>query len=557
MSANRATLWRLLAVFISAYLLACAFPLPPALKSMEGSSAAWLGLIPLILVSRLSRPRQAFRWGWLCGFIFWLVSAAWVLQLRHTWGYLPVVLLAWVALAGYCALYVGLFAAVLSGVFPDSSEDSIKASKRQLRRLGVIVAAPVIWVGCEYLRGVLFTGFPWNLLGSSQYKNIAVIQLATLGGVYLVSGLIVLLNTALAITALRVVHEVRNHSGRRRVHVELMLGLAILAFSWLFGVKAVRKSEALGDRSLQVRIAAVQPSIAQRQKWSEEYWREAYSVLSEQTELAMLSSPELILWPETAIPDLLTIDPTAQSVVASLVSNDFRLLVGSMDLDQPEDAPLYYNASYLVGPGAVIEGVYRKRHLVPFGEYLPFQNVISFIKKLAPLGFSCASGGLDQRMELALDAATVISFSVLICFEDIFPYLARRDVMAGARFIVNQTNDAWFDGSAASRQHMANAVFRAVENRVPMVRCANTGVTCFIDRCGRIVEMLTGDGTRTNLKGFSVAELKLATSRITPTPYTRFGDWLIARPCAIILILLVISGVIKGRRNERRCKTAF
>jgi apolipoprotein N-acyltransferase len=541
---SRETVFRTLAVLLSSFLLACAFPLPPVLRAMEGSSAAWLALIPLILVARLSRPKNAFWWGWLCGFLFWLVSAAWVLELRQTWGFLPVVILAWVALAAYCALYTGLFAFLLAGIWPGGK-----------RRLALVLIAPVIWVGCEYLRAVLLTGFPWNVLGASQYRNIAAIQLASWGGTYAVSGVIVLLNAALALTALRIVGEIRRRESRRRIHYELMLGLVAIALCWSWGVRTVRRGVPGGEAEAIVRIAAVQPNIPQVQKWSEAHRQDAYLALKEQTELAVMSRPSLMIWPETAIPDLLRIDPIAQSVVTSLVTNGPQLLVGSMDYEQLGEDVLYYNASFLVDSSSSIVGTYRKRHLVPFGEYVPFENQFALIKRLAPLGFSCVPGSPVGPLELRVvqeGVETTANFGVLICFEDVFPYLARKDVGAGARFLVNQTNDAWFDPSAASRQHMANAVFRAVENRVPLVRCANTGVTCFVDRFGRIVELLAGDDGGTALKGFSVSELRIPPADMPLTPYTRFGDWLWARPCAMLVIILLLIPFIQRWVNREK-----
>ena len=549
---------------------------------MEGPSAAWLGLIPLIIVARLSRPKAAFWWGWLCGFLFWLVSGAWVLGLRETWGFLPVVILAWVALAAYCALYMGLFSFLLAGwsVAPgrlgpradsttdgagfsgaDESCNASDASALAPRRgratgdqLTLVLVTPVLWVGCEYLRAVLLTGFPWNSLGVSQYRNIAAMQLASWGGVYAVSGLIVLLNAALALTALRIVSEIRHRESRRRIHYELMLGLVAIALCWSWGVRTVRRGVPGGESETLVRIAAVQPNIPQVQKWSEAHRHDAYLALKEQTELAVMSQPALMIWPETAVPDLLRVNPLAQTVVTSLVTNGPQLLVGSMDYEQPEQDVLYYNASLLVDATSSIVGTYRKRHLVPFGEYVPFENQIPLIKRLAPLGFSCVPGESTGPMEFQVEhggRTTTVSLSVLICFEDVFPYLARKDVGLGARLLVNQTNDAWFGPSSASRQHMANAVFRAVENRVPLVRCANTGVTCFIDRFGRIVELLAGADGNTSLKGFSVSELRIPPADMPLTPYTRFGDWMFARPCALVVLVLLLALLVRSRTGRR------
>ena len=548
------SLLRVLAVLLSSFLLACSFALPPGLETMEGPSAVWLGLIPLILVVRTTRPRFAFWWGWLCGFLFWLVSVSWILRLQNSWGCLPLVLLAWVALAAYCALYMGLFAFLLSSVF---SSRELNVPYRQLRRLAVVLAAPLLWVGCEYLRAVFGTGFPWNLLGASQYKNTAVIQIAAWGGVYAVSAVIVLMNAAIAITALRIVDEIRNRERRRRVHFELMLGLTVVALCWARGVSRVRQGGTGISASDSIRIAAVQPNIPQVQKWSEDHRYGAYTALREQTELAVMGRPALVIWPETAIPDLLMVDPMAQSVVASLVTDESWLLVGSMDFEQPSDDRVdYYNSSFLVNGAGRIMASYRKRHLVPFGEYLPFENQIPLIKKMAPLGFSCMPGEespvLFELPHAGGEAPGITKFGVLVCFEDVFPYLARRDVRAGAQFLVNQTNDGWFENSSASRQHMANAVFRAVENRTPLVRCANTGVTCFIDHLGRIMDMLVDGKGNTELRGFSVAELFPRSQGSALTPYTRFGDWLFALPCVMLLVVFwcaLIVGAVRRRKT--------
>lgn len=544
------TALRGLAVLVSAFLLACSFPLPAALSSMEGSSAAWMGLIPLILVARLSRPKAAFGWGWLCGWLFWLISLLWILELRHTWGYLTVVIVAWMALAAYCALYMGLFAFCMAVVWPDTGSGS-----RYWREVGLTLLAAVLWVGCEYWRAVLFTGFPWNMLGVSQYRNIAAIQVASWGGVYAVSGVIALLNAALALTALRIGREVRRRGRRRRVHVALMVGLTGVALCWAWGVRTVRRGHATVAKD-HIRVAAIQPNLPQEKKWSEAHRQDAYDVLKSQTELALTSSPHLIIWPETAIPDLFRTSALAQSIVGELAASQGWLLVGSMDMERFGDEVRFFNAGILVGPARSITAVYRKRHLVPFGEYIPFENRLPFVKRLAPMGFSCRPGPDMGIIELPVGGEGMghtASLGVLICFEDVFSYLARRDVQAGARVLVNQTNDAWFGPSAAPRQHMANAVFRAVENRVPLVRCANTGMTCFVDRFGRIVEWLVDDEGNAAMKGFSVADVSLWPSDCPQTLYTQFGDWMLAKPCAMVVgIVLWFVGIRRLLRH--RCR---
>ena len=519
------TLLRGFAVSVSAWVVACAFPLPVPLAGMEGAGAAWMGLIPLLLVARSSRPKAAFAWGWVWGLLFWLVSLSWLPALRHTWGGVMMPALGWTALSAYCALYAGCFACLL-------------AALPRTWRLLPVLAAPVLWAGTEWLRATLFSGFPWNPLGVSQHGNIAAIQIAAIGGVYAVSALIVLLNTALAMTILRVYGEIRGRTvRRRRLHSELMVGLAAVAVCWSWGVRTVRQSPPPGGPTL--RIAAIQPAIPQLQKWDESQARDIYKALGELSEVALMLQPDLIVWPETATPGMLRIDPASQRLTESITARtDACLLAGSMDYRQlPGQDPEYLNASFLISTDGQIEAAYAKRHLVLFGEYLPFENQIPLLKRWSPLGFSCIPGEPDQPL-FALSDSTgkpPVLMSTLICFEDVFPHLARRDVRRGARLLINQTNDAWFDGSAASRQHMANAVLRAIENRVPMVRAANTGISSFIDRFGRITKQ-----SLAGVYGVYNDAVTLSEANVPMTAYTRCGDWLFGIPCAVATVLAAL-----------------
>ncbi len=543
---------KLAGTLLAAWLLVCSFPLPPGLRGMEGAGAAWMALIPLLLIAQGCRPGAAFGWGWLCGFIFWLMALVWLLQLRHTWGNLPLPLLSWVGLAAYCALYMGLFAALFAAVSPGAGcgFPAVGLAGHLLQ----VLAAPVFWIGTEMLRATLFTGFPWNLLGVSQYRNIAMIQLASVGGVYAVSGLIVLLNAALAITMLRIFRETLGQVRRGRVHVELMAGLLAVAFCWSWGMRTVRHAYKDRTDGLRVRVAAVQPAIPQVLKWSAVHERDIYTALHEQTTLAVMSRPDLVVWPETATPGMLRFDPISRGMAEALAAEGVYLLIGSMDRQKADDDSQeehYTNASFLMAPSGSLTAAYHKHHLVLFGEYLPFESRFPFLGRFAPLGFSCVPGGADQPlMELPVGGggevpSGTVRFATLICFEDVFPYLARRATRRGARLLINQTNNAWFDGSSASRQHLANAVLRTVENRLPMVRSANTGVTCFIDRFGRITEKFVTRDEDIGLRGFAVAEVRTPAADMPLRLYTRYGDWLLGWPCVILSVGAALWRVVQ------------
>jgi len=195
--------------------------------------------------------------------------------------------------------------------------------------------------------------------------------------------------------------------------------------------------------------------------------------------------------------------------------------VGTMDVEWDDKGqPVYYNSSFLVGPDGRIRGRYDKQHLVMFGEYVPFGRWLPFVRSLTPLEEDF-SPGEEPGLLLVKERVPV---TVLICFEDTIPALARAAVRRGARLIVNQTNDAWFDPSAGSWQHLANAVFRCVENRVPAVRCTNSGVTSAVDEMGRICDVLADSRMNPRMEGVRVVQVA-APRGLRPTVYTRWGDW--------------------------------
>ena len=539
---NKRLLLALGASALSGFFLASAFPMPPALAGMEGGSAAWLALVPLLLLLPHVSPKQGAFWGGVAGSVFHLIGLSWLLALRITWGNTLLSVLAWIGLSLYCALYVAGFSYLYATYATKWMSQGLRG------RLQLLVLTPVLWVGLEFLRSILFTGFPWNLLGASQYQNPVLMQPARVAGVYGISFLIVLFNTALALTVQRIWREVLSGQKRRRIHVELMVGLLALATAWSMGVRSLSRVQQLASDDPQgLRMAVVQPSIPQVQKWSEEHSQHILSVLREQTSLALMSDPDVVVWPETATPGMVRFDPESRALVEEAVSEGASLLVGTMDMDP--DTREYFNSALLVTPNKRVEARYDKRHLVPFGEYVPLTSWFPFLERFAPLGFSCTPGPMGQEPISLPAQGGDIAASVLICFEDVFPYLARRDVRNGAQILVNVTNDGWFDGSSAARQHLALAVVRAVENQVPMVRAANTGVSAFIDQVGRIKEV-PGPYSE-GRTGWGARGVVVLPAGEHLTLYTRFGDWLLAIPCVIGTVLSAIWIVIDGRRKKR------
>jgi apolipoprotein N-acyltransferase len=560
--------WRPAAAIASGLLLASAFP------PFDNPQAAWIALVPLLIVARLSAPPAAFRWGFWSGLCCWLIAVSWLLRLTKTGGPLPLVVLGWVLLSAYCALYTAGFACVaswaLSSVALGRDESGASAGKDTARSLGVLFLLALLWVGFEYLRSTLCTGFSWNTLGVSQYRNLAVIQIAEWGGVYAVSALIMLMNVALAMTGLRMA-EIHRRRGRPRRHGELMAALLLTAVCVAWGVHKRLQLARAPLQGSELRVAAIQPNIAQNEKWSEEFVAAIYERTGDLTRRVQGSGPGLIIWPETAVPYCARTDPKTREFAERLADLGAPLLVGSMEAEAGDETERYYNSSMLFMPGQGMVALYRKQHLVPFGEYVPLDRWVPVLQRFAPLGISCtagttstvfrlgafqpaagdagASGGADRRA-----AKNEASFAVLICFEDTLAGLARAAVRNGARLLINQTNDAWFEGSWCAVQHLSHCVFRCVENRVPAIRCSNLGVTCFIDRTGMIDRMtldLLQDGS-TALTEYRVDAVRVPEAGMPLTFYTRFGDWPFAVPCGLMAAWCTGMVARRWRRGEWR-----
>ena len=479
------------AAVLSGILLAMAYP-PFSLQW-----TAWVALVPLV-ATLLVRPYRSFSTGWVAGFSYWFVALAW---LRH------VTIAGWMALSAYCAVYFGLFAWLVARLFAPAT-----VSRR--RALIFIILGATFWCGLEFLRGVLFTGFPWNFLAVSQYRSLPLIQAAAFGGVYLVSWIIAVVNLAVCTLLLRAKYRVRPWPDPVVVGVTIVVLLA----AWIYGRRALA-DEAFPAEPL--RVALVQPNVAQRVKWDEEFVDHIYEKLDRLTRRAAASRPDLIIWPETALPDFLRFSERSYGLITSLVAEvGVPLLVGTMDAEWDGDgSPVYYNSSFLIGSDGEIHDRYDKQHLVMFGEYIPFGRWLPFLRALTPLEESFTPGRDASPMLINGD----IPAGVLICFEDTVAALALKAVRRGARLLINQTNDAWFDPSAGSWQHLANAVFRCVENRVPAIRCTNSGITCVVDVWGRICKVLADSRMNPRVEGVLDAEVRVP-RRLRATLYSRTGD---------------------------------
>jgi len=478
----------LLAIF-SGVLLTLSFP--PG----EFSFVAWFALIPLLKGVQTVSPSNAFKLGLVSGLAHYLTLIYWIIVVLEHYGnlHIGVAVLALLLLSLYLSLYTALFSALASR-FTDSGF------------YPVIVAC--YWVALEYLKAHLMTGFPWCLLGYTQYEHLHIIQSADLFGVYGISFLIVLVNGALfRISAMPLGRKTRV------LKWELPFAVLLLAGAWTYGHYQISGTPAHGQAGRTVKAAVVQANIDQSVKWDPAYQEETLRSYYRLTRSARGFHPDLIVWPETSLPFFFQDHPEFSPRIISLAAESRAVLIfGSPAYRRDGRAVRYYNRAYMINPDARDILYYDKMHLVPFGEYVPFKRYLPFIHRLVEAAGDFAQGEKSEALK-----AGDLSLGVLICFEAIFPELARELARDGANILVNITNDAWFGRTSAPYQHLGMAVFRAIENRRPMIRAANTGFSAFITPTGAI-QSKSGLFVEAVLKGSIIA------GTFPLTFYSRFGD---------------------------------
>ncbi|MEI6891564.1 MAG: apolipoprotein N-acyltransferase [Pontiella sp.] len=523
----KSSLLPVLASMLSGVLLALAFP------GYGNSTVIFVALVPLMFAVQSASVKKATWLGLLSGFVFFMMSLSWLGNLMgrvDAVGLKLSALLGFAVLALYCALYFIPFAITVALGTQKWAGDNLRKNVR------FMFAVTMVWVGSEYLRGILFTGFPWNQLGVSQYSSPAIIQIAEWGGVSAITAYIVWMNAGVFLTLRQYVFGDRTR--KYKPHVELMLGVMPVALSVAHGMNVLLNRPQFFEG---VTVAMVQPNVEQAVKWDSEMDQEIRTRLEELTSsAARLNGIDLIIWPETAVPDFIRTSRASYNMIKRVTADGIPVLAGTMDVQQYEGARTYYNSSILFGKDGEELAKYDKQHLVPFGEYVPFPWLM---RKFTPVEIDFRPGAGSTILPLEGRA----SFSVLICFEDIIASLAVNATRAGARWLVNQSNDAWFDPSAQSEQHIAHAVFRCIENRIPMARCCNTGVTGLIDAYGNIERKLDPQ-----MKGFTTGVLAPRPLGMEKTFYTRHGNLFekISLFAGVMVLFVLRSGTWKRRRKK-------
>jgi apolipoprotein N-acyltransferase len=514
---------------LSAGLLTLAFP------RYNLGWLGWVALVPLLSVISGRNATHGFFQAFLCGMIFFVLAFDWVFEAS---GY---TLLHHLLLCAYMGLYFGLFGTLFSLL---------------CKRRGVTMAlfsAPFIWVLLEYLRSNMgFMALPYAWLGFTQYAHPLVIQIASVAGAYGISFVLATVNSAVTALLLALLYRSKNFNIRpnRPISNRGLVGIAATAaffiiFTLCYGMIVV-SNPTVGKK---IKVSVVQGNIEQAKKWDRRYRNYILETYEELSREASKDQPTLIIWPEAATPGFVLSDFPLKKRFTELVREiNAHFLIGSSEYPKLQKPPLGIgqvgNTALFFSPDGKVMGQYLKIHLLPFAEYVPYQKLIPWPQFIVPKGRKVFEAPGSEMTLFDLQGA---KFGALICWENIFPELFRSFVKEGAHFMVNITNEAWFGKSVGPQHYLISSVFRAVENRVYVVRCANTGISCFIDPYGRVVDRVK------DKKGQDIFVRGVLTETVIPldsrTVYTRYGDWLVSISAGVSLIF--ISFAFLRRKPEK------
>src|SRR5256884_7271780 len=522
----------------------------------------WIALMPLIAAIWFSGEESRHRWlrnlalGYVTGLTFFWTALSWLTTVS---------VLGWFVLQFYMAIYVALWAWFCGLLRPREARRQLSASNwdqmlAEARSTAALPRSPwtkstnnlllafllaAAWATQEWLRGWVFSGWGWNGLGVALHDTWPLIQIAEFTGVAGLSFVVAFANVIAVTTVRRLIIEASTRTVRP--HFDLTLTLAAIVGILTFGIRATQVSPS----TKPVRVAAVQSNVPQNQKFDPQFTRRIFDQFRRLSEIALRSNPppELLVWPESSMPGPVLEDQESYKFVTDLAADaDADFLLGTID----EDGGDVYNAAILLSEGGERVQMYRKVHLVPFGEFVPGRHTVPLLARI--VGDQVA-GDFKQGREHTVFTLTNTDVHVapLICFEDTIGELTRQFVLPnettpGANLLVDVTNDGWFQRSAGSHQHLANAIFRCVETRRPMIRAANTGVTCFINPFCRVTQILRDDTGSTFTEGVLTGEIKVPTEHEL-TFYTRHGE-LFAKVCAAItaVAILMVFGLRRAKQ---------
>ena len=537
----------------------------------------WVALVPLLCAVWFSGAELRRKWlrdlslGYVAGVTFFWSVFSWLTT---------VTTIGWILVGAYLGLYIAIWAwlagqlrprvrafspragleavtrrleakrvAERSGDTPVASEPPTEVSALQspwlssYRNLRVAFVLAAAWVAAETVRSTLFTGWGWNTLGTALHGQWALIQIVDLTGVPGLSFLVAFGNIVLVAVTRRFIDEAR--AKVRRPHFELTLTMATIVGIAGYGVRAVQER----PLTTTTRVAALQPNIPRDEKFNFQAAEKTFGIFTRLSNEGLQSKPDLLLWPESSMPGpVMHHEQSYRFVMDYAAAAKVDLLLGAID----QDETTAYNAALLVSKGGEQVQLYRKIHLVPFGEYVPGRHTLPGIARIVgdqvPEDF-----GRGIEPSVFIPTKEEVRIAPLICFEDTVAELTRRfvlpwknpetgEVRPGANLLANVTNDGWFKETSGSQQHLQNAVFRCVETRLPMVRSANTGITCVINQYGRVTHQLPRFR-----EGVLTGEARVPTE-YEPTFYVRHGDW-VAQICLAVTAATLAYLLLRLRRS--------
>ena len=476
----------------------------------DASFLAWIGLVPMFLALDRVKPVAGFFLSFIFGVVFYTCVFYWMFDLpKYS-------VLHHAVLGVYLCPLLGIFGAFFC------------YSTKKYGLTAALFSAPFIWITFEYVRSNLFfLSLPWGLLAHSQYQHPLLIQAANITGVYGISFLIVLVNSGITAILHPLLHNIKSNQSTTDALLSQRGRTAVAGAAVIAVIVNIAYGFAVTAKPLEgesINISVIQGNIAQTKKWDPKYALFIMQTYTDLTQIASKEKPALIVWPETSTPRSITENYGLYRRVKQIAKEaGVPLLLGSSERQKtqakdPSDRK-HLNSAFLIHSKPVKKKIqrYDKIRLLPFGEYMPYEETIPWSYLQIP-----NNSGFVPGNEYTVFRLPNFSFSVTICWENIFSEIVRQFVNNGAQFIVNITNEAWFGKTATPYQFLSMSVFRAVENGVFVVRCGNTGISCIIDPYGKIVSRLKNNsGQDLFVRGVLTGSVILSESK---TFYTKFGN---------------------------------
>ncbi|MBC8183437.1 apolipoprotein N-acyltransferase [candidate division KSB1 bacterium] len=506
---------KMLLSLFTAVLLSLSFP-PLALGFL-----AYFALIPFFLLLENLSYKESIRWGYLTGFFTNIGTLYWI---------------GWVTPPGAFAaiLYLPIYFIFYSVLHT--------FLRKRLGNKYLFICVPFLWTGMEFIRSLGVLGFPWNSLAYTQTYYLSLIQYVSFTSVYGVTFWIVTINVL-------ILSLMKDVSNIKKVITHLILLILLFLFPWFYGQWVIHDEES--DAKEKIRVGLIQGNVDPYLKWDDEFMDENLAIYDSLSNLLKKTQLDLIIWPETATPVYLRDSHKYKAAIRKLVDKqNICLITGTPDYKfLPDRSYLTYNAAFLFTPLTKTVEVYRKLHLVPFGEKVPFTETFPLLKdfleslEMGQGNFSPGTEIVSFKVPLLKEKERFKSGSflapVLICFESMFSELARKFVKNGADILIIITNDAWFGRTSAPFHHAQAAIFRAIENRIGIARCANTGVSLFIDSFGKSTK-----STSIFKKATLIQDMAL---RKESTFFTRYGH-VFSITVTLLNILPIVIAFFSGNK---------